>query len=96
MPIKPQEPRLLHAPPKVSACGHVIDWTPGEAVRLTPAEISELNRRKCNLQKAEQIKGLMRFKTCAQIVRHFAGVDGYGERTVKGIHAALSAVGERG
>lgn len=93
---------LSKAPGFVVNGGKTIEWGCGTGQIL---ELSELERRlicqKCGLKKAPEaralnIKRLMQHKTAAQIVAHFRGRKGYGERMVYGIHAALSeAIGER-
>lgn len=64
---------------------------------LTELEIEAIKkhtgRKKVNYVRALAIKSLMQSKTCADIVRQYHGRRGYSERTIKGIHAALSRSG---
>lgn len=67
---------------------------------LTELEIEAIKkhtgRKKVNYVRALAIKSLMQAKTCADIVRQYRGKRGYSERTIKGIHAALSKAGGGG
>lgn len=78
--------------------GKSIEWAHGNGSdNLTPEQL-EFVRRETGVKSLPtvlvvQIHTLMRTKTCAQIVAHFAGRKGRTERTIKRYHAALSKVG---
>ena len=92
-------PALEHVPGV--RVGMAIEWAHGNNPReLTSADVYALQKYAgwkdvsgVKAFKALQVKSLMQSKTCAQIVRHFAGKNGMKERTVKRIHAALSHSG---
>ena len=98
--VKPPErikkPSLLEA--RGVQVGKSIVWGESNVCNeLTEIEIEAIKkhtgRKTVNYVRALAIKSLMQSKTCAQIVRHFKGRQGYSERTIKGIHAALSKAG---
>lgn len=101
-PVQKRAARGLEDAPGFSVDeGRAIEWggTSGK-VTITPADIAAIKRhtgcKEVDMVKAMAIKSLMASKSCAQIVRYFRKRKGYGERTVKGLHAALSkaAIGE--
>lgn len=98
--VKPQQrikkPSLLTAPGVLE--GKAIVWgVSNVCAELTEQEIEAIKkhtgRKTVNYVRAMAIKSLMQSKTCAQIVRHFRGKRGYGQTTIKNIHAALSNAG---
>jgi hypothetical protein len=93
-----KRPTLADAPGVVVNGGLTIEWAATNAgADLTAAELENVRKRtglkSLNAAKVLRIKTLMRTKTCAQIVQHFAGRKGYCERTIRRYHAALSDTG---
>lgn len=78
--------------------GKTLVWSKVAQPRtLTAPQIEivcrEMKWKNYNSIKTEMVRSRMGFKTCAQIVAELSMIDGYGERTVKGLHAALSKAG---
>jgi hypothetical protein len=99
---EPEKKDLTAAPARLINNGLTIEWGSNDATGLFLTEKEKrLICQKCGLKKVNEaralaVKSLMQFKTAAQIVAHFKGRRGMGERMVYGIHAALSeAIGER-
>jgi len=93
-----KRPSLADAPGEVVDDGRAIQWAATNAgAHITPGELEKVSRetgvRNINTQKVLQIKSLMRYMSCAQIVARMKGRKGYSERTVKRYHAALSKAG---
>lgn len=67
---------------------------------LTPRQIDivrrEMKWKGWNALKVEHVYSRMAYRTCAQIVNELRHVEGMGERTVKGLHSALSKAGVGG
>jgi len=98
-PKKEQEPALLRVPAKVIRDCEV-EWHSSNVQKcagLTPDQIRIIKRemkwKGFDSIKVEQVKSRMQYRTCAQIVNDLEGRPGYSERTVKGLHAALSKAG---
>lgn len=94
---KTEKKKSLFTVPGVQV-GLAIVW--GEentCSELTETEIEAIKkhtgRKTVNRVRALAIKSLMQSKTCSEIVRYYRGKRGYSERTIKGIHAALSKAG---
>jgi ATP-dependent 26S proteasome regulatory subunit len=94
-----QEPALLRVPGKVIRDCEV-EWHQSNVQKsagLTPEQIRIIKRemkwKGFDSIKVEQVKARMSYRTCAQIVKDLDGRPGYSERTVKGLHAALSKAG---
>lgn len=86
---------LADAPAILVNDGKTLEWSFGNATAaVTPDELKKVSRatgiQTLNPEKVRQIKSLMLTMTCAQIVKHFRGRNGYAERTIKRYHAALS------
>ena len=99
---KEQEPALLRVPGKVIRDCEV-EWHSSNVQKsagLTPDQIRIIKRemkwKGFDSIKVEQVKARMEYRTCAQIVKDLDGRPGYSERTVKGLHAALSKAGVGG
>ena len=97
-----KEPALKHVPGKVIRDCEV-EWSIGNVrtlAGLTPEQVRivkrEMKWKGFDSLKVEQVRGRMLYRTCAQIVKELAGRPGYSERTVKGLHAALSKAGVGG
>lgn len=98
---KQVEPALSKVPGRLTNNGMTTVWETGNvSSELTEIEMKVLraDMGKNSLDgnkyvRALMVKQLMLVKTCAQIVRHFAGKKDYSERTIKRIHAALSKAG---
>lgn len=93
-----KRPSLADAPGEVVDDGRAFQWaTTNAGAHITPCEMEKVSRetgvQKLNTVKVLQIKSLMRTMTCAQIVAHFKGRNGYKERTIKRYHSALSKAG---
>lgn len=97
LPPKRVQRKSLITAPGVQVGKSVVWGASNVCAELTEAEIEAIKkytgRKKVNYVRALAIKSLMQSKTCADIVRHFRGKRGYSERTIKGIHSALSKAG---
>jgi len=90
--IAPAETSLLNAAPVVINDGKTLEWSHGSASNdLTPEEIRAIKPH--SVRAARLVKALMHTKPLPAIVRHFKGVRGMGERTVRGVYAALRRAG---
>lgn len=91
-PSAPAETSLLNAPAELENDGKTMVWAHGKReIGLTPDEIAAIKPH--GATAALRVKELMRTKSLAAIVRHFKGVRGMGERTVRGVYAALRRAG---
>lgn len=91
-PSAPAETSLLNAPANVENDGKTLVWAHGSApADLTPAELKAIKPH--SVRAARLVKAMMNTKSLPQIVRHFKGVRGMGERTVRGVYAALRRAG---
>lgn len=75
--------------------GHAVEWSVGNlADALTEREIElirlETGVKEVNTARALAVKRLMPTHSIAQIAKSFRGRKGYGQRTIAGLHAALS------
>lgn len=98
--VKPTEPPLAKVPGVVVRDCEVL-WSKDICgTSLTPRQIEivrrEMKWKGWNAVKVEHVHSRMAHRTCAQIVKELRHVDGMGERTVKGLHAALSKAGVGG
>lgn len=89
-----QTPTLMKAPGVVVG-PTAIEWG-GSAggYGLSDREVElvkqKLGVKSVDVLRTQQIKSLMKSKTCVQIVQHFRGRKGYRSSTIKHTHAALS------
>jgi len=98
---KQVEPALSKVPGRLTNNGLTTVWETGNVsselseieMKVIRAEMGKNSLEGNKYVRALMVKQLMLVKTCAQIVRHFAGKKDYSERTIKRIHAALSKAG---
>lgn len=75
--------------------GKSIEWAHGNTPTALTEREKQLIREKCrvksvNVPRCLQVKQMLVTMTPAQVVKKNKGRKGFGERTVYGIHAALS------
>lgn len=86
------ETSLLNAQAQLENDGKTMVWAHGSgSADLTPAELKAIKPH--SVRAARLVKAMMYTKPLPAIVRHFKGVRGMGERTVRGVYAALRRAG---
>lgn len=82
-------PTLLNAAATVTNDGKTLEWSHASNATndLTLEEMKAI--RPHSVRAARLVKALMYTKSLPAIVRHFNGVRGMGERTIRGVYAAL-------
>lgn len=95
--VRDTAPALAKVPGVIVRDCEVV-WTKDiSGASLTTKQIEivrrEMKWKGWNAVKVEYVHSRMAYRTCAQIVKELRHVDGMGERTVKGLHAALSKAG---